>query len=259
MAGDRMGDLREDAARFYDLNPHVPRDMKFYRGLIPSPDARVLELGCGTGRILVPLAAHCGYIRGIDISDSMIAVCRRKLTDHGIPPARAAVEIGDITAFQLDRAFNLIIAPFRVFQVLVDDAQVEGFFRCVRAHLAPRATCVLNVFNPLFGREEMAAKWPRDEETLVWEVPVEGGCVTCHDVRRRLDSLRQVIYPELVYRRYGARGLEEEVVLPLAMRYYYPEQFEALVAGHGFRIVRRWGGYAGEAYGEGPELVLQFG
>ena len=42
------------------------------------------------------------------------------------------------------------------------------------------------------------------------------------------------------------------------MRCYYPDEFEALIVDHGFEIVGRWGGYQGEPYGEGPELVLQF-
>ena len=42
------------------------------------------------------------------------------------------------------------------------------------------------------------------------------------------------------------------------MRCYYPDEFEQLITGHGFEIVHRWGGYAGEIYGEGPELVIEF-
>jgi hypothetical protein len=67
-----------------------------------------------------------------------------------------------------------------------------------------------------------------------------------------------VLYPDLVYRRYEGPILMEEVVLPLVMRCYWPETFEKLVTIHGFQIVNRWGGYQGEAYGDGPELVLQF-
>jgi hypothetical protein len=43
------------------------------------------------------------------------------------------------------------------------------------------------------------------------------------------------------------------------LRCYAPEEFEQVILDHGFRIVQRWGGYAGERYGEGPELVVQFG
>jgi hypothetical protein len=42
------------------------------------------------------------------------------------------------------------------------------------------------------------------------------------------------------------------------MRCYYPEQLLSLIADQGFLIVNRWGGYAGEPYGEGPELIVEF-
>jgi hypothetical protein len=50
----------------------------------------------------------------------------------------------------------------------------------------------------------------------------------------------------------------DEVVLKIAMRCYYPEEFEQLITRQGFRVLRRWGGYEGEVYGQGPELVVQF-
>jgi SAM-dependent methyltransferase len=119
-------DIRAKAARYYDLNPHVPQDVPFYRGRILAPDAHVLELGCGTGRTLVPLVPSCGYMHGIDISEAMLAFCQRKLHAAGIPAEKAQVERGDITNFALGRTFDLIIAPYRVFQNLATDRQVAG-------------------------------------------------------------------------------------------------------------------------------------
>ena len=50
----------------------------------------------------------------------------------------------------------------------------------------------------------------------------------------------------------------DEAVLKIPMRCYYPDEFSTLITEHGFRIIDRWGGYAGEAYGVGPELVVRF-
>src|SRR5215471_11886530 len=139
------GDIRAEAAKYYDVNPTIPDDMSFYQARLPSSQAVVLELGCGTGRVLIPLAARCRAIQGIDISEAMLAHCRQKLQAAGIPPSKAQVTHSDITHFALGRTFDLIIAPYRVFQLLETDAQVDGLFRCVRDHLAPGATCILNV------------------------------------------------------------------------------------------------------------------
>jgi hypothetical protein len=66
-----------------------------------------------------------------------------------------------------------------------------------------------------------------------------------------------VIYSDLVYRVREGAELVEEVVFPLTMRCYFPDDFARLFSTHGFAIVERWGGYAGEPYGGGPELVVQ--
>ena len=62
-----------------------------------------------------------------------------------------------------------------------------------------------------------------------------------------------------IYRQYQGELLKDETVLKLVMRCYYPDSFEKLITTHGFSIIDLWGGYAGEVYGEGPELVIQFG
>ncbi len=253
-----MADIGFAAAKFYDLNPNFPADVPFYQALIPFPKATILELGCGTGRVTLPLAAHCRLIRGLDLSSAMLELCRAKIAKANIAPSKVAVAEGDITDFDLGQTFDLIIAPFRVLQNLETDAEVDGLLRCIGNHLAANATCILNAFKPFYGPHDLRARWLRPGERLNWEVPVPGGKVACYDRRARLDEQHLVLYPNLIYRRHEGASLTEEVVLPLVMRCYYPETFEKLIAEHGFRVVNRWGGYEGEVYGEGPELVLQF-
>ena len=251
-------DIRAAVARYYDFTPQFPNDIPYYRALIPSPQASVLELGCGTGRVLLQLARHCAYIQGIDRSEAMLAICREKIRGAKLPAGKTAISAGDISHFQLGRTFDLIIAPWRVLQNLETDAQLDGLFACIGRHLAPRGSCVLNVFKPKWPREELLQRWLTQDETFAWEVPLSGGRLTCHDRRRRLNREPLVLYPELVWRRFEGEALVDEVALQIAMRCYYADEFAMLVTSHGFRIVERRGGYAGEPYGEGPELVLRF-
>jgi SAM-dependent methyltransferase len=251
-------DIRAEAAQYYDVNPTIPDDIAFYQACLPSSDAAVLELGCGTGRVLLPLAAWCGFIHGIDRSQAMLARCLQKVQAAAIPSTKARVELGDITDFALGRAFDLIIAPYRVFQLLETEAQVDGLFQCVRAHLAPGGTCILNVFHPQGGFEGVQQAWERATELCRWEVTVDGVRLRCDERWLRLDPERHILYPELVYRRYVDDAWVEDAVLQIPRRCYAPDAFEQVIREHGFRIVQRWGGYAGERYGEGPELVVQF-
>ena len=251
-------DIRAEAAKYYDSNPSIPNDIPFYQSLIPSPDVSILELGCGTGRVTLPLIPYCRYVQGIDISAAMISICRGKLLRAGIPPTKAQVEEGGIADFDFGQTFDLVIAPFRVLQNLETDVEVDGLFNCIHKHLAPNGTCTLNVFRPYLEPEALRRKWSTTGERMDWEVPVEGGRLVCYDRRGNMDVEKLILYPELIYRRYEGETLAEESILKIAMRCYYPDAFERLIVGHRFAVLNRWGGYAGEVYGQGPELVIQF-
>ena len=253
-----LADFREEVAKYYDCDPRQSGDIEFYRKLIPSDKANILELGCGTGRVLIPLSAHCDYILGVDISEMMLKICREKLKASGISRNRARIKSDDITALVPERTFDLIIAPFRVFQNLKTNEEVAGLFKTVRSHLSDAGSCILNVFRPFLSRDAMATQWVCEEENLLWETPTENGRIALYDRRPRIDPQRQIIYPDQAYRRYRGDLLEDEVIHKIALRYYYPDQLEELITTHGFKIVNRWGGYADEPYGEGPELVIQF-
>jgi hypothetical protein len=99
----------------------------------------------------------------------------------------------------------------------------------------------------------------KTEENLGWAIPVEGGRLACYDRRARMDFEKLILYPELIYRRYEGETLAEESILKIVMKCYYQDAFEKLIVQHGFAVLDRWGGYEGEAYGQGPELVIQFG
>jgi SAM-dependent methyltransferase len=226
-------DMRAAAAQYYDANPTIPDDLAFYTARLPSADTAVLELGCGTGRVLLPLAAACGSISGLERSPAMLARGLQKLQAAGMPPTKARVELGDITHFALGRSFDLIIAPYRVFQLLETAAQVEGLFRCVRAHLAPAGTCILNVFHPQGGFERVQQEWERVPEVCVWEATVDGVRLRYDEHRMRLDPATQTLYPELIYSRAVGDTWIEDAVLKIPRRCYTPEAFEGVIRAYG--------------------------
>jgi SAM-dependent methyltransferase len=254
-------DPRAAAARYYDLQsaPFAGKDVPFYISLVPSPSSSVLELGCGTGRVLVPLAAHCGYLHGIDHSEAMLEICRKKLQAQGVPEERALVTLGDIGGFELGRKFDLILAAFRVLQNLEEDAQIDGLFRCIRGHLAEGGSCVLNVFRPFAEEAEMRRIWAgKTGEEVERDQPACRGRLIRSVRIARVHPEKFIFYPTLIDRYYEDGRLMDESTMEIAMRCYTPDGFLRLIESHGFRILRKWGGYDGEEYGVGPELVAQF-
>lgn len=251
--------IREEAAQYYDIQSFPIDDVPFYLSRIPAPDARILELGCGTGRVLVPLAKASGFTHGVDSSAAMLSRCRAKLEAEGLL-RKSRITVANITDLDLGATFDLIVAPFRVMQNLETDEEIAGLMSVIRTHLAPGGTVILNAFRPSMSREEALRTWIRPKEQLDGETPMPGGgkLVRTH-TRPRMRSEPLTGFPELIYRRYSATGdLVDEAVLKIAMRFWYPDDLEKLVTDYGFRITNRWGGYQGEAWGEGPELVIGF-
>jgi len=116
----------------------------------------------------------------------------------------------------------------------------------------------LNVFNPNRERETLRRNWYSNTENLIWEVLIDGGKITCSDKRAWMDKDKLILYPELIYRQYAGDRLTDETILKLVMRCYYPDDLENLVTAHGFEITDSWGGYQGEPFRKGPELVIKF-
>src|SRR5262249_49184414 len=151
--------------------------------------------------------------------------CLQKLQAAGMPPTKARAELGDISNFALGRRFDLIIAPYRVFQLLEADSHVDGLFRCVRAHLAPGGTCILNVFHPQGGFERVRQEWGTATEVGRWEATVDGVRLRCDERCARFDPERRILYPELIYRRFVGGAWVEDAVLKIPRRCYAPDEF----------------------------------
>ena len=250
-------DIREKTAKYYELWDLPFDDIPFYVNRIPSIKSSILELGCGTGRVLTKLSNHCATIHGIDNSVAMIANCREKIQKSKIEIDKMKIIVGDITNFHIDHKYDLIIAPYRVFQNLETDSQVDGLFNCIRNHLKPEGTCILNVFQP-WPVNRIKESWGEKAEKFCWEKPYEKGYVTCHDRKEHFDSQKLILYPETIYRYYIDEALVEAVTQKICMRLYYPDQFVNLIKEKRFSIIDCWGGYKGEPYSEGDELIVQF-
>jgi SAM-dependent methyltransferase len=251
-----MTDPRALAAKFYDLAPGMPADLPFYLRRLPSSASRVLELGCGTGRVSVPLARHCTHLHGIDHSQAMLEICRAKLRAAGIRNAEAT--LGDIADFHLGSTFDFVIAPYRVLQNLESDSQVSGLFAGIREHLRPGGRCILNTFRIGRSLEDLIARWSSKQEEIDWEVARGNERFVCHACRAGIQLDPLVLRPVHTYRHYSGGTLVDEASLTFVMRCYDPDEFLALIRREGFRITETFGGYDGETFGEGNELVVEF-
>ena len=126
--------------RLYDLeNPDFEPEGLFYLDMARELGGPVLELGCGTGRILIPIAQEGIPIVGIDRSVDMLGRAKQKVLALA-PKTRRGIKLvrGDMRDFDLGREFKLIMIPFRAFlHLLTPEDQRQ---KSLRMSLRPSGT-----------------------------------------------------------------------------------------------------------------------
>jgi SAM-dependent methyltransferase len=136
-------------ARLYDpWSRSVTEDVSFYvaeaRRVSPGP---VVELGVGTGRIAVPIAAEGIRVIGIDSSTGMLEVCLERAESAGVA-GLVELHLGDLRAPPVSDRVPLVLCPFRSYLHLRTDEERLGALRAARKLLVPGGRLVFDVFAP---------------------------------------------------------------------------------------------------------------
>lgn len=242
----------DEFAEYYDhVFPYRNRDdVAFFVELAQQASGPVLEVACGTGRVLLPCARAGAAVVGLDLSPGMLAVCRQRLAAE--PPAvRARVELheADMRAFDLGRSFALVTTPFRGFQHLLTVEDQQRALGAIRRHLADDGRFVLDLFNP-------SMPFLGDERWLV--NPLVEPAFTMPDGRSVVRSFRivernrfqQVQHLEMSYDVTWPDGRVERRGSRFALRYLFRFEAEHLLVREGFRIEAIYGDYHRRPYGE---------
>jgi len=151
----------DEYARFYDWeNAHTfgRRDVAFWRRLAANARPPILELGCGTGRVLVPLARAGVRATGIDRSGSMLE--RAAGRARRLPlPRRPSIVRGDIRALPFRRGrFGLVIAAYGLVQSILSDSDLDGVLTEISRVLKPRGVVAFDLVPDLTRWEEYTGR-----------------------------------------------------------------------------------------------------
>jgi SAM-dependent methyltransferase len=224
----------------YDLLMRGPNDLPLYQRQVAKYGTPVLELGCGSGRLSIPLAAAGVDIMGIDVAASMLAVARNKAERHGV--AMHFVQ-ADCRSFSLERQFRLIFFANNSLSHLLQRAEVEACLHCVRQHLAPGGRFILDVFTP--SARILARDASQQYPVGQYNDPDGGGLITVTETNR-YDPATQVNH--LTWH-YEWEGKLETSSVPLKLRMFYPQEIDALLTYNGFVIEQKYGDYEENSYG----------
>jgi SAM-dependent methyltransferase len=256
----RVDDQGTELAAIYDAIYGEHGDAAFWLAMASAAGGPILELGCGTGRVLLPLARAGHEIIGVDLAPHMLEHCRAKLRLEPSGVAnRVQLVLGDMTSFDLGRRFALLTIPFAGFQHLrTVDQQLACLERCL-AHLLPRGRLVLDLPNPdPAPPSHTRLEGPSDGETTAQVVAwTEGRRVRWWATVVAYERALQCNEYELTYEIIEADGATRRIRERFPLRYVFRYELEHLLVRAGFRIVNVYGDYDRSAFGDdSPALIV---
>jgi len=233
-------------------------DIRFYVEEAQRSGEPVLELACGTGRILIPTARAGVRIVGLDRSHAMLERATRKLAAEEEQVGRRATLLdGDMRAFDLDERFQLITVPFRAFLHLLTVDDQMAALACIGRHLADDGRLILNVFDPrldiLVGSAAPAGSpLCRDAEFI----HPETGRRTVAWYARSYDLDRQVVDVHYTYEELDDDGVTvARTHVPLVLRWIYRYEMEHLLGRCGYEVEALYGDFDRGPFRYGGEQI----
>jgi SAM-dependent methyltransferase len=249
-------------ARYYDeYFTGLEGESEFYTALTTEVGSPVLELGCGTARTVLPIAATGARIVGLDASTQMLRLARRKI--HSTMRAlgessrlgrelesNIALLCADMRCFRLRCQFRLVILPYRTFQHLLTDDDRRSALHCIHDHLYPEGILAFNVFDPGPDIDTQATSVALERDAVFID-PETGDEVEVW-FRRSNDLHSHSLRQEFVFR---SSGIEERGHLTL--RYADPLETEELLESAGFEIQALCGDFEGNPFeGSGEQVWI---
>ena len=197
-----------------------------------SGDGAALELGIGTGRIALPLAARGVRVHGIDLSEAMVARLRAKPGGPEIP-----IAIGDFATTRVETTFSLAYLVFNtILNLTTQDAQV-ACFENVAAHLEAGGCFVIETGLPALR------KLPVGETLRASDASAEHYCIDEYDVANQ-GLISHHFWPA------------EGRTLSMPFRYVWPSELDLMARIAGMRPRERWSGWRREPFtSESGKLV----
>jgi SAM-dependent methyltransferase len=221
-------------SRLYDLwSASVTEDVPFYleeaRKAAPGP---VVELGVGTGRIAIPIAADGIRVIGIDSSPGMLEVCRERAELAGVGDL-LDLRLGDLREPRIPALVPLVLCPFRSLLHLASEHERARALASARRALVPGGRLVFDVFEP--GADDIAetnGRWI-EREPGIWE-------------RAEWDETARTLTLHV-------RGATGEAVMRLA--WLSPPEWRTLLERAGFEVLACYGWFDRRRYAGGEDTV----
>jgi len=207
-------------------------DVDFYSSYLDGFQGTALELACGTGRILLPIARAGVEIHGLDGSEDMLRILKAKAKAEGVPDIlvyRQPMEL-----FDIGRRFDIIFVASGSFQLLTDPDDIMSSLSCIYRHLEDGGSFVTDVFVPwdeIAQREASVYRVTRDSSRP------NGDRSVVHE-RFSIDIEKQVKLGTYRYEFYSDKRLVSCIINDLNIRWFWKDEFVRLLTDAGFGSIQ---------------------
>ncbi len=220
--GERVADVYDDWYKLGDPAPEAALLAELAAG------GRVLELGIGTGRVALPLAALGVEVHGVDASPAIVERLRAKPGGEKIP-----VTIGDMADVPVDGEYALVFIVFNTFFMLISQASQVRCFRNVAKHLVPGGRFLMHAFVPDLSRIESGSHVGVGEAALD---RVRLDATTYERLEQRLDNTQMRITEQ------GIR------LVHTRLRYAWPPELDLMAELAGLTLEARYATFDKQAF-----------
>ena len=228
-------------ATYYDLlYGGVDEDWSMWQTLTEAAAGPILEVGCGTGRLLLPLAEAGHTLTGIDLSPVALEAARAKIEAAGLT-RQVTLQSADMRDFDLPRKnFAQAFIPLNTFlHCLTIDDQLSTL-RAIYRHLKPEGQLIIDILHPdptLLA--EADGRLYFEAETID---ELTGRMVQWY-WRHEIDLAEQMRHLTYVLDEIDQEGLVRRVQIPFSLRFVYRYEMELLLRATGFTIEAIYGSY----------------
>lgn len=236
-----MGEaLFDRVARFYDYEQkEFTKDIAFYVEYARKCGGEVLELACGTGRILIPMAKQGVKVTGLDISEEMLSSARMKIDADEKLKTNTNLISGDMRDFDINKRFSMILIAFRSFQSLLTKEDQVACLETVHKHLSDSGLFILDLFAP---RHDLLAQVHRtvdlgkfyDEESDVY---------VTRRAEDKYDLAKQTLHEDRFYEWTDKSGESHIQKWSFDLSYLFRYEAELLLEKCGFVIEHVYGDF----------------
>lgn len=242
-------------ARFYDAeNIDKTDDLAFYSELADEYGDPVLDVGCGTGRVMLHLAQEGYRVYGIDSEPAMLERAHRKAAMFPHLRDKLTFYQGNVLKYDLQQQFKLILLPYNCLTHFHTQDDQLTLLRRLRASIEPGGLLVSDLPNPA---DTFASP---DTDAISLErsfIEPETGHLVMQQAHSLLDRTSQLMHVTWIYDEITEDGAVHRTFAPTIFRYYFYSEVRLLLMNTGFEVVEVYGDTDRSPYEDGcPRMIV---